>query len=366
MADIVISGYHGFANSGDEALLFAILNTLRKKRPDLDFTVLSKKPEETSAVYNVNSISRYNFFKIRKEMKKSKMLLFGGGSLLQDVTSSKSVLYYLAIIRLAQKCGMKTMLYANGIGPITKKKNRSFAAKILNKVDLITLRDDKSDEELRMLGVTKPEIIITADPAFTIDTENKGSGKFFTNIAGVPSGTKLCIVSIRSWKNSSPYFNSDLAKLCDYMAEKHNIYPLFVPLQYPEDTEISKTVMSLMKMPSYIINRELSVPEMFSVLSEAEILIGMRLHSLIYATTLAIPALPICYDPKISAFMESLNQPDRVDVESFDYAKAERLLNTIISEKDTRCQDLKKTNAVLRETAEKNAEYAIELLNSAK
>lgn len=366
MADILISGYHGFANSGDEALLFAILNTLRKKKPELEFTVLSKKPEETSEVYNVNSISRYNPFKIRREMKNAKMLLFGGGSLLQDVTSSKSILYYLAIIRLAQKCKIKTMLYANGIGPITAKRNRKLAAKILNSVDLITLRDDKSDEELKSLGVTKPDIIITADPAFTIDTQNTSSGRFLTNIAGVPDSTKLCIVSVRSWKNSSPYFKSDLAKLCDYMIENHGIYPLFLPMQYPEDTEISKAVMALMKNPSYIISRELSVPEVFSVLSEAEILIGMRLHSLIYATTLAIPALPICYDPKISAFMESLNQPDRVDVESFDYAKAERLLSTIILEKDKRREDLKKTNAILRETAEKNAEYAINLLSQSK
>ena len=99
MADIVISGYHGFSNSGDEALLFAILNTLRTMRPDLDVTVLSKTPEETARVYGVKSIFRYNIFKIIKEMKASKMLLFGGGSLLQDVTSSKSVLYYLAVFQ---------------------------------------------------------------------------------------------------------------------------------------------------------------------------------------------------------------------------------------------------------------------------
>lgn len=362
MADIVISGYHGFANSGDEALLFAILNTLRSKKPDLDFTVLSKTPAETSNVYNVKSINRYNLFKVRKEMKNAKMLLFGGGSLLQDVTSSKSVLYYLIIIALAQACGIKTMLYANGIGPILKKHNRHLASRILNKVDIITLRDDKSDEELKSLGVTKPEIIITADPAFTIDTDITRSGKFFTNIAGVPNGTKLCVVSIRSWKNASANFRFDLARLCDFMVEKHGIYPLFVPMQYPEDTEISKQIMSLMKHSSYIINRELSVPEMFSVLSEAEILIGMRLHSLIYATTLAIPAMALCYDPKISAFMESLNQPDRVDVECFDYDKAESLLDTVILEKDKRREDLKKTNAVLKATAEKNAEYAIQLL----
>ena len=117
------------------------------------------------------------------------MLLFGGGSLLQDTTSSKSILYYLAILFLAQKCKMRTMLYANGIGPIVNKHNRRIAAKILNKVDVITLRDDKSDEELKSLGVNKPEVIITADPAFTIDTDVSLSGRYFTNMAGVDAGT---------------------------------------------------------------------------------------------------------------------------------------------------------------------------------
>ena len=152
MSDKVISGYHGFANSGDEALLWAILNTLKQKSPDISVTVLSKTPEETARDYGVKSVNRYNFFKIRKEMKQAKMLIFGGGSLLQDVTSSKSLKYYLMIIALAESCGLKTMLYANGIGPIRKRADRRLTARILNRVDLITLRDDKSDEELKKLG----------------------------------------------------------------------------------------------------------------------------------------------------------------------------------------------------------------------
>lgn len=366
MSDIIISGYHGFANSGDEALLFAILNTLRRKRPGLDVTVLSKLPEETARVYNVKSVFRYNFFDVRREMQNSKMLLFGGGSLLQDVTSSKSILYYLGIIYLAQRCGIKTMLYANGIGPIVRKVDRYLASRILNNVDVITLRDDKSDEELRSLGVTKPEIIITADPAFTLDADISLSGKYFTNMAGVPEGTRLCVVSIREWKNSSADFADELAKLCDFMIREHGLYPLFVPMQYPADMEISKRVMKKMRHSSYIINRELSVPEMFSVLSEADIVIGMRLHSLIYATTLAIPAMALVYDPKISAFMESLNQPDYLNVENFSYKQAEKVLNVLVNESGAKRERLRRTNAVLRRTAEKNAEYAIDLLDSKK
>ena len=363
MSDIVISGYHGFANSGDEALLFAILNTLRDKKPDLDVTVLSKTPDSTSIVYGVKSVYRYNLFRIIKEMKASKMLLFGGGSLLQDVTSSKSLLYYLTIISLAQKCGIKTMLYANGVGPISKKFNRRIATKILNKVDVITLRDDKSDEELKSMGVTIPQITITADPAFTLKFTENFSGKYLTNMAGVPDGRKLCVVSIRDWKKSAQDFETTMAEFCDFMVEKHNIYPLFVPMQYPVDLEISHKVMKKMKHESYAINRELSVPEMFSVLSGAELVVGMRLHSLIYATTLGLPAMALVYDPKISAFMDSINQPDWVNVETMTTDEAASAFSRIMAELDQRKEQLQQTNKVLKETAEKNALYAIELLN---
>ncbi len=363
MADIVISGYHGFANSGDEALLFAILNTLRSKRANLSVTVLSKTPEETSRVYGVKSVFRYNIFKIIKEMKSSKMLLFGGGSLLQDVTSCKSIFYYLAVISLAQMCGIKTMLYANGIGPIVKKFDRYLSKKILNKVDIITLRDDRSDEELKSLGVTKPDVVITADPAFTIDVDVSLSGKYFTRMAGVPDGTRLCVVSIREWKDAAADFTDEFAKLCDFMVEKHGLYPLFVPMQYPADMEISELIIGKMKHSSYVISRELSVPEMFSVLSEAELVIGMRLHSLIYATTLEIPAMALVYDPKVSAFMESLNQPDWVNIESFKFEEAKEVFEAIVSQRETRKECLHKTNAILRKTAEENADYAIKLLD---
>ncbi len=363
MADVVISGYHGFKNSGDEALLYAILTTLREKKPDIDVTVLSKTPEETARVYDVKSISRYSFLKIRKEMKKSGMLLFGGGSLLQDVTSSKSLIYYLLVILLAQKCKLKTMLYANGVGPINKKLNRKLASFILNRVDIITLRDDKSDEELRNMKVVKPKIVITADPAFTLDADNSLSGKYFTNMAGVPSGTNLCVISLREWKNAIIGFEEKVAKLCDFMVEEYNISPLFVPMQYPVDLEISKKVISLMKNKAYVINRELTVPEMFSVLSETEFVIGMRLHSLIYATTLGIPAMAFVYDPKISAFMNSLNQPDWINVETMDLDKSKEILRRVITERELRREEIKKTNKILKKLAKENADYAMELIN---
>ena len=364
MSDIIVSGYHGFANSGDEALLWAILQSIRKQKPDIDFTVLSKTPEETARVYSVESVNRYNLISVVRSMKKSKLLLFGGGSLLQDVTSSKSIKYYLLIIWLAKRLGLKTMLYANGIGPVIRRENRLLATKILNKVDLITLRDDNSDQELKKLGVTKPEIKITADPVFTMDNDESLSGKYFLRRAGVSDGSKLAVISLREWKTACSDFSDILAELCDHLYEKHGICSLFVPMQYPADLDISGEVMSRMKNRAYLINRELSVPEMFSVLSEAELVIGMRLHSLIYATTLEKPAMALVYDPKISAFMQSLSQPELADVEALDFESAREILDRIVEQKETKSALLHETNIIMRKKAQENAGYAIDLLNN--
>lgn len=364
MSDIVISGYHGFANSGDEALLWAILNTLRKKKPDITVTVLSKTPEETARDYGVTSVYRYDYFKVRSEMRKAKLLLFGGGSLLQDVTSAKSIKYYLTILHMAQVCGMKTMLYANGIGPINRPFDRFLAGKILNKVDVITLRDDKSDEELKKLNVTRPDIVITADPAFTIEPDTPVSGEYFRRRAGVPEGAKVAVVSLRPWKKASADFTGLMAALCDQMVERYGVYPLFVPMQYPADMAVSQAVIGAMRCEGYLINRALTMPEMFSVLSGAQLIIGMRLHSLIYATTLEIPAIALVYDPKISAFMASLSQPEAVNVEDMTLPKLKEALSGLMASSEERKRALHAANAVLKKKAEENAEYAVRLLEN--
>ena len=176
MSDIVISGYYGLGNSGDEALLKSIVNDLRKISPDITVTALSGNAQMTERKYNISTVGRFNIFSVFREMKKARMLISGGGTLIQDATSTKSLMYYLAIIFLAKKLGLKVMLYANGLGPI-KDKNIPMVKYVLNKVDLITLRENISFEEIKRCGITKPEVCITADPAFNLvpGTEEKAN-----------------------------------------------------------------------------------------------------------------------------------------------------------------------------------------------
>jgi len=167
--DFVLSGYFGFNNSGDDALLKALIKDLKSLNPSSRIAVLSRKPKATRRMFGVDSVGRMSPVCIWKTFKKSSVLLSGGGSLIQDETSSKSLWYYLALIAFAKKCGMKVMQIANGIGPVKRENNRRLAAKVINNnVDTITLREDKSAEEIKSLGVTVP-FEITADPAISLN-----------------------------------------------------------------------------------------------------------------------------------------------------------------------------------------------------
>ena len=95
MSKILISGYYGFANAGDEAMLTAIIESLRQVEKNVELTVLSGNPEDTAAKHQVCSVYRFNPLGIIRAMKDSELIISGGGSLLQDVTSKRSLLYYL-------------------------------------------------------------------------------------------------------------------------------------------------------------------------------------------------------------------------------------------------------------------------------
>ncbi|MDR0273215.1 MAG: polysaccharide pyruvyl transferase family protein, partial [Clostridiales bacterium] len=116
----MLSGYYGYANSGDDALLDAVIKSLRKEREDVSLLVLSRNPHETMQDYGVFSIHRLNFFHLWRYMKRTRLIVYGGGSHMQDITSTRSLVYYTFLVHMAKYMKMRVMLYGNGIGPITK------------------------------------------------------------------------------------------------------------------------------------------------------------------------------------------------------------------------------------------------------
>ena len=121
----VISGYYGFDNCGDEAVLLAIIHCLKKLKPDVRIVVLSGNPKKTRELYAVEAVNRWNPFSVAIELLSCRLLISGGGSLLQDVTSTKSLRYYLAIINIAALFKKRIMIYSQGLGPLNAEKRNA-------------------------------------------------------------------------------------------------------------------------------------------------------------------------------------------------------------------------------------------------
>lgn len=360
MSDIIISGYYGLGNSGDEALLKSIVSDLKSINPDITITALSGNAKLTKELYGIKTVNRFNLFSIIKEFKSAGLLLSGGGTLIQDATSTKSLLYYLGIIFLAKKMGLKVMLYANGMGPI-KEKNIQKVHKVLNKVELITLRENVSLEEIKRCNVTKPQIRVTADPAFNLVASTQDCAKRILAEYGIDESEKIIAVSVRDCKNLPDNFECEMAHSLDKIASMGYL-PVFIPMQLHNDLDLSLRIAGKMKEHARVIDCEIAVCDMLALIGRCSIVCGMRLHMLIFASVMNVPLAGIAYDPKIKGFMEYMNQKTYVELDGFSGdAFFDKALYCIQNMKKMK-EQLKLDSQPLREKARDNARLALELL----
>lgn len=361
MGRVLISGYFGFSNSGDEAILESEIHWLKKMDSNITITVLSANPQLTKETYGVNAINRSNPFDVIKGLLHTDLLISGGGSLLQDVTSKRSILYYLGIIYLAKKLGKKVMLFAQGIGPVNTPTGKSFMKKVVNEVDLITVRDNKSKEELIKLEITKPKILVTADPVLSLPIEEDALQNI-EDIEGFDFTKENIIgVSVRKWVNEEEY-GKTLALALDYIIDNFKLRVVFIPMQVPSDVKASEKVASMMKNPAVILKNQYGHNEIIALTGKCKFVIGMRLHFLIFAAKNHTPMLGLEYDPKISSFLHSVEQPSTGHVSKLDYVHVIKALEGVWNNDRQLREKLAIKVSELITLSKLNSELAIKLL----
>jgi len=339
---VLLSGYYGFANVGDEAVLQSIIKGLKNSSPNVDITVLASSPEITEEVTQVKSVNRNSFFKIIFELIKCNVFVSGGGTLLQDTTSTKSFLYYIGLIYLAKLFFKKVIIFAQGFGPLEIRVNRFLARFILNRVNLITLRDNDSYFELQKLGVRRPPIYVTADPSFILNIPPKKLGLKTLSLEAIRTDKPLIGLAIRTIsEENEELLHNALAKAIDWADKTYNLSPVFVLFQCPEDMEESSKVINSMLAKSNIVYKICQPDEMISIISNLDLLIGMRLHSLIFAAMCEVPMLGISYDPKVESFMKEIEQPYLNIDSAVDFKRIRDPLAWIIENKDKIKKSLK-------------------------
>lgn len=308
---IAISGYYGFQNIGDEAILYSMLQAF-KTVGGLEPLVLSNNPEYTKKQHGVEAVDRWNLVKLFKSIKKCDQLVSGGGSLLQDVTGPRSIIYYLGVAFLAKLLGKKVMFYAQGIGPVNTPQGKRLMRWLANKADLITVRDEASKKLLEQLGINKPEIRKTVDAVLGINRQkvDKQPGeKVLKEMDISMDGAPIIGVSLREWRNPDNYKKA-VAKTCDNLIEM-GYRVMFIPFHFPSDIPPGRDTIKLMRHgeKAILMKTQVDVEEMLGILGSLYMMIGMRLHSLIMAAVMGVPIVGISYDPKVDSFMKETYQP---------------------------------------------------------
>ncbi len=250
---VLISGYYGFGNIGDEAILATLVSVLRERRPDMQICVLSAKPEHTATAYQVQAAPRWDLRSIWRELKAADLFISGGGGLLQDTTSLLSPLYYLGLMRLARAAGTPYVILGQGLGPLRRSLVRWAARRCLSRAAAITVRDAESLDVARSLGVTG-EINVTCDPAILLQPAEPASIQALLAGHGVNTARPLVGITVRVWPHIESVTDA-IVPLLQAARDQWEAEILLIPFQPPGDVALAWRLAAESKVPVILLDQ---------------------------------------------------------------------------------------------------------------
>lgn len=328
---VLICGAYGKNNAGDDAILEAIVREMRQLDPDLPVWVLSRRPKETQLTYRVGAIYTFHFLRWLCRMSKIRLYVNGGGSLMQDATSHRSLWYYLFTIRTAKALGNPVIMYGCGIGPIRSPSNRRLCARVLQKyVDVITLRDPNSKTELDDMGITRPKIVLSADPTVILPpAEPPAVSGLMESIGLEPNGHYIGF-SVRPW-NGFARASEVFARCADYAYEQYGLTPVFLPIERRLDVDAARQIARRMRAPYHLLEEQYSSALTLGLFSRMRVVVSMRLHALIFAAGQGVPLVGVVYDQKVSSFLKYIGQDLYLDLDQVTFESLSAKLDAAVA-----------------------------------
>lgn len=353
MSRVVISGYYGFGNAGDEAVLAGILVGLRSRLPHVDVVVLSSNPAQTRRLHSVEAVSR--IAGALRTLSGADLFISGGGSLIQDVTSARSALYYLGVLGLATVLAKATVVYAQGIGPLRRGWVRALARRILARTTLITVRDEGSVNVLTDLGIVRP-VHVVADPAFVLVPTPAAQIQDVISPHHIPR----IGVALRSWGDDA--FVDALVE--GLRAARRRLGETeFVVLAFHPDRDLALCTRVAQDIGGCVL-AGLPPRDLMAVVGTVDLLVGVRLHALIASVVMGVPPVGLSYDPKVDGFLRRVGLGRILSLAGL---RSDDLCDAVCAtweERETLRPRLREHAVALREAALRAAELTHTLLTS--
>ncbi|MGC9553756.1 MAG: polysaccharide pyruvyl transferase family protein [Thermoplasmatota archaeon] len=305
---IVLLGYYGSKNTGDEAMLDSLGNAITKLYPNAQIFVFSTNPAYTECLHGLKAVQRVYkfpdfftcFLKRFAIIRKCDLVIIGGGGLYNDIWHILPFAWFE--ILLAKIFNKPVYVCGVDVGPYQRRLSKALAKLFLKAVDAVTIRSKGSLEEISKIGISAQQ---SADLTLLRGKGDKNRGKKLLEDNGIPRkrlvGVSLRQLTIDRKKAIDP---AAVANVLDKFLDDTKIHIVFIPFQFPDDLSLSERVMDHMsnKENIFVLENELNFREIKDAIANLDFLIGMRLHSLIFATVNIIPFFAVSYHPKVKDF----------------------------------------------------------------
>lgn len=309
---LLLAGYFGFDNAGDEAIFEAMVDHFRALSPEASISALTFG-DETAKRLGVEAVPRKHFPSVWKAMRACDVFVLGGGGLFQDSTGPNSVIYYGGLLAMARAALRPSVIFCQGYGPIRGGLARWLTRQAFRLPHLVTVRDEESYEELLAQGLRPDRVHLAADPALLmrplpvdqmrpiLEGENllAEMGRSELPDGRLSEAGPLVALTVRPWP-TLPL--EELAAALQAFRDKHKARYLLLPLQPERDLEPSRRLAELLNGQARVLARSLPPKALTGILACCDMVIGMRLHSLILATVENPPLFGLSYDPKVERF----------------------------------------------------------------
>jgi len=371
----IVSGYYGFGNAGDEAVLAGIVAGMRRAAGDAEpqsahrpqaahqLTVISGDPPATARAHGVRAIGRFDVRALRRELDGAHLFISGGGNLFQDSTSARSCLYYLAVLDQALKADVPVMVLGQGIGPLRRRWLRALARHFLNRAHGIALRDTTSARELERIGVNRPPVRVGADLSFAMDMPDAQQVAQAWRDLDVRQDEQVLAVAPRAWRVHGG--KSALARLASGIKQalaRLNPPPRIVvfPLQRPRDDDACAALAHA--VGGLLVQRELPPALLAGMIGAARAVVGMRLHALIFAAMGGAVPVAVSYDPKVEAFMADIGRATAATTADLDEGRLGAAIVDAWNAEDAARAALRRAADERRRTVADTFAWAVEIV----
>jgi polysaccharide pyruvyl transferase CsaB len=316
---VVVNGYYGFSNYGDELLLGVLCHQLRLRGARV--LILSADVDDTLArhgkgdgtgtggqVGGVQAVGRYKVWEVLKALSGCQLFISGGGGLFQDSTGPNSVLFYGGLIMLARLMGKPVAHLFQSIGPLTTGWGHWMTQQALRLSQLVAVRDERSAVLATTLLGHRP--LVAADLAWLSDPI----------IVPPPQWNPAWRIGI-SLRPHQDLTHERLRRfaqfLLDFTADSaHPVKFSLIPCQWDEDEQPLMVLASYLQelLPSCPSPRPATSWEWVTedheaitqALGSSHMVFGMRFHSLVMALRCGVQVFGLVYDPKVSSLLEGL------------------------------------------------------------